>query len=434
MATHTYIFFLGREPQLSEAELKAALRITDQPEPTRSGRVAVLKTDKNIPNNFIDRLGGTDRIAEQVGQFLAIPSPGQVIEALSPTPKKWTVGISAVLQSQKLNLKAFGLDLKKQARAQESRLSFVTPTGKRMQLNAAQVMFNKLDQEPNAELTLLEQDGQILLLKTAQVQDIAAYEKRDTARPARDPKSGMLPPKLAQMMLNIALGEYSREASTSGGSPVGSPADSQQARPRRADAIARGKAGVTGPDEIHILDPFCGSGTVLQEGWLMDCRMTGTDASEAAIRASKRNLASLNTHFRLEPNLVPELTQHDATKPFPRQWHNSFSAAVTEPFLGPPVKAPLSPAVAERRLADLAALYRATFQNIHPSLKTGGAVAFLFPIFFTRGGWFGIPQNVIDGLEKIGYRVVQLNGTVRGITYKRPDALVARELILFKKL
>jgi hypothetical protein len=39
------------------------------------------------------------------------------------------------------------------------------------------------------------------------VQDIDAYAERDFERPMRDAFVGMLPPKLAQIMLNLAVGE-----------------------------------------------------------------------------------------------------------------------------------------------------------------------------------------------------------------------------------
>lgn len=396
----TYIFFLGRERQLSLAELRAALRIASQPEAEDAGAIATLETDTALPENFIDRLGGTDRIAMQIGEFTRVPSPTEILSAIAADlPKKWKVGVSTFVQSEPVDIARLANELKKAARDQNSRLAFITPSSNRTQLNAAQVMFNKLDQPPNMELTLLELGGDIVLLKTIQIQDIVAYEKRDTARPARDPKSGMLPPKLAQIMINIAI-----EGAPSGG------------------------------ENIRILDPFCGSGTVLQEGWLMDYKMFGSDVSEQATKASQKNLAWLTEHFTMDTALQPEISQHDTQNSFPDTWKNSFSAVVTEPYLGPPVKAPLSPALAEERMQDLAAIYRAAFKHVHPLLMPAGVIAFLFPIFFTKDGWFGMPQNVIDGIQKGGYRVVQLDGTARGsLTYKRPDALVARELFVFRK-
>ena len=69
------------------------------------------------------------------------------------------------------------------------------------------------------------------------VQDIEAYAKRDQARPARDAKVGMLPPKLAQVLINLC------------------------------GPLASGSV---------VLDPFCGTGVVLQESLLMGYRAYGT--------------------------------------------------------------------------------------------------------------------------------------------------------------
>jgi hypothetical protein len=43
------------------------------------------------------------------------------------------------------------------------------------------------------------------LARTIFIQDIDAYSARDTGK-TRDMEVGMLPPKLAQMMLSLALG------------------------------------------------------------------------------------------------------------------------------------------------------------------------------------------------------------------------------------
>lgn len=64
-------------------------------------------------------------------------------------------------------------------------------------------------------------------MRTSFVQDIESYTARDQARPMRDARVGMLPPKLAQIIINLALSNN---------------------------------------DITEVLDPFCGTGVVLQEG------------------------------------------------------------------------------------------------------------------------------------------------------------------------
>ena len=72
------------------------------------------------------------------------------------------------------------------------------------------------------------------------VQDIDAYARRDQVRPARDARVGMLPPKLAQILINLC-GELN--------------------------------------DGARILDPFCGTGGILIEAGLIGCKVVGSDVN-----------------------------------------------------------------------------------------------------------------------------------------------------------
>ncbi|MFZ1683180.1 MAG: hypothetical protein WAU88_03525, partial [Candidatus Zixiibacteriota bacterium] len=65
--------------------------------------------------------------------------------------------------------------------------------------------------EGNGWELLVVSDGQTAYLaQTVRIQDIDAYAARDQARPHRDAKVGMLPPKLAQIIINLAIGRLNR--------------------------------------------------------------------------------------------------------------------------------------------------------------------------------------------------------------------------------
>lgn len=399
----TYIFFLGRQLQLCQTELVAAALLHGLSAPRWHGALAIVQSPAPLPERFIDSLGGTYRIAEQIGQFSEPPSVQQILDVLSPLPPKWVMGITD---------KTLAMNIKKESRARGSRVSFVLPAHGKTHLNAAQVLFNKLHQPPNAELAVIEVDGSYLLTRTIQIQDIAAYERRDTARPARNSRSGMLPPKLAQMMLNIAVGHL--------------PNDLRQS-------------------PIHILDPFCGSGVIIQEGWLSGHAMAGSDTNEIAIRFTRKNLDWLVQHFSVNLQLTPEISVHDATRNYPSAWRERFAAIVTEPYLGPALHSALSGAAATKRLRDLDKLYYAAFQNFYPILKPKGIIVFVLPVFTTPAGAVTIPQTAIDGIERIGYRLLKLSSPAEAsakvggraretLLYARPRAFVARELTVWQKL
>jgi tRNA G10 N-methylase Trm11 len=90
----------------------------------------------------------------------------------------------------------------------------------------------------------------IYISRTLSCQDIDAYAKRDTEK-SRDMVVGMMPPKLCQMMINIA-----------------------------------GNNGKQG-----IYDPFCGLGTFLIEGANMGITpIYGSDISARMVEASKTSI------------------------------------------------------------------------------------------------------------------------------------------------
>jgi len=88
--------------------------------------------------------------------------------------------------------------------------------------------------------------------KTIWVQDIDSYSKRDYGK-SRDMDIGMLPPKLSQMMINIAWNENN-----------------------------------------SLYDPFCGLGTVLIEWVYMGIKdIYGSDYNQDMVQATKSNLWNL---------------------------------------------------------------------------------------------------------------------------------------------
>lgn len=127
------------------------------------------------------------------------------------------------------------------------------------------------------------------------VQPFKELSFRDYGRPARDDKSGMLPPKLAQIMINLS-----------------------GANPDRA-----------------ALDPFCGSGTILTEAMLMGFKnIIGSDISGKALRDTKDNIAWIQSKFQIS-NFNFQLFNSGAARISEHTAPNSIDAIITEPYLGP---------------------------------------------------------------------------------------------------
>lgn len=448
---NSYVFFLGSNPALSAAELWTKLTREGYIPRLEAARAEFirLRLDKSLPNDFLKSLGGIDRIARWLGRQSHLWEAKELVEALSPAPergwpKKFSLGIST-LNIGSDYAKKIGFEVKKLLKEKKIKVKFILSQGKTSRLNTAQVIFNGLTSSPGVELTVVKNGDEYFLAKTVQIQDIQAYERRDTRRPVRDARVGMLPPKLAQIMLNL-VPEF-------GGSPP------------------------------VILDPFCGVGTILQEGYLMGYEMIGSDVSERMVGASRENVVWLQSHqqdssrFPRRPqrgrlgrkrlarprrggDTMPArrfkpleesagvsgyLFQHDIRKPLPKDLADKVDAVVTEPDLGEPINTPLPGAELEARWRQSAKLYKEFFINVRPVLKDGGGVVMALPAFrqgpTKNSGFYLFPVSFLDEVKRLGYCWNQLlpyelkqyyAASERGsIIYARPDALVGRELTLW---
>ncbi len=403
-----YFFTLVSHPKLSAAEVLRVLR-QERFTPTvvvASSDFLLLELAQSLSDDFLTRLGGTSRIGVVVAQQEHQYEAEEVARLLSPIDKKIHIGLSAVGIPGSY-AKTLSVALKKALRARGVRMRFIVPKGRSDRLNAAQVLFNKLHRDPHQELTFIHHDGMYYVARTIQVQDIQAYELRDTRRPVRKMHVGMLPPKVAQLMINLV--PYT-------------------------------------VDQPTVYDPFCGSGTVLQEGWLMGYSMVGSDLHPAMIDTTQRNLGWLGEHFTLDSTRRPTVFLHDVRKPFPKELDGRVDAIVTEPYLGKPLSSPLSPTVVGNCMKELGGLYSSFFRSALPILKIHGYILFLIPAFRQsrrRKGFWLFPESFLDEISTLGYRREQLvpagllrwypTGERQTILYARPDALVGREFTLWQK-
>lgn len=406
-----YIFFLGTHPALSAAECFNVLeRENFAPKVLLAqNEFMIVEVNDELPLGFLNKLGGTDRIALVVAKQNELWKAEQLLKALPSVNKnKFTVGMSAVGMPDGFN-KEIAKELKKLFKEEKKGMRFILPANRRSRLNAAQVLFNKLCKEPNRELWFVRHRDEFYLAQTREVQDIEAYETRDTERPSRDARVGMLPPKLAQVMLNLVPN-------------------------------AKNKS-------MTIIDPFCGMGTILQEGWLMGHKMIGTDASERMVEASTANLDWLMSNFKVDEKNEPNVFEHDVRQHFPDNLNNSIDAVVTEPYLGKPISSPLSQDEVNARISTLSELYLRFFADISPTLKKNASILMVLPAVKKKSGDKTIfeyfPDSFIDRVSDIGYSLVQLvpkqiqqyfSSTSRGtLLYARPDAWVGREITLWSK-
>lgn len=387
-----YIALLGRQPELSLAELQATY-----------GRANVLHFTADtavITADSIDitQLGGTikaGRIALDVPSTDWSRLSKKVIQHYT---KEWeaishklTLGISAYdLRVVPRQLQALGLDLKKQVKSRGGSLRLIP--NQDLALGTATSHHNKLGLSDNKiELLIIAnyRTGTVVVAESTGTQNITALARRDQARPRTDAFVGMLPPKLAMIMINLALGEKSLPNSSA---PT-------------------------------ILDPFCGTGTVLQEAALRGFTPYGTDLSEKMVQYSRENLDWFyaTNHLDTPPYTVEQADATEAT------WQQPIDAVVCETYLGQPFSAPPRPEKLREVVGNCNHIITKFLQNIAPQLQSGTPLCIAVPAWADTSGYF-THLPFIDKLGALGYIQARLP-----LLYYREGQVVARELLVLKK-
>lgn len=393
------VCILGRQPALGIAELESLFG-AEHVRPL--GGHALLDIPAEDINFKI--LGGTiktARILAKVGSTdwsrLSEYLVKNVPEHMKYQPEgKFTFGLS--VYGFKVTVKQIertALEVKKAIRG-VGKSARVVPN-KTLSLNSAQVLHNQLTQRGAWELIYIKDGSQTLLAQTLFVQDIEAYGARDQARPARDARVGMLPPKLAQIIVNLAAGPI-RQSS---------------------DGLSR----------IRLLDPFCGTGVILQEALLMGYSVMGTDIDSRMVDYSKKNIRWLFEKYPALDGGV-DIEPADATT---YKWPG-FSTVASEVFLGRPLAKLPDEADLKQIISDANTITKKFLQNLGPQLRTGQTICIAVPAWRKLNRSF-IKLPLIDHLTDMGYNYWDLKHVRREeLVYYREDQVVARRLLRLKKV
>ncbi len=418
------ICILGRQPELGLAELES---LYGADKVRRVGEdAALIEVDPCVL--AFPRLGGSIKLAK-VLTILDTSNWGElekfgietIPEHVQHVPEgKFKLGLSAhgfKVTPKRIN--ATVLSFKKAVKIATRRNVRVIPNNGH-QLSSAQVLHNQLTSPTGWELLFIADGKQTIVAQTIVVQDIESYAARDQARPKRDARVGMLPPKLAQIIINLAAGTL----------PMPKNQSEQDGVCLAPELGAGGKT---------ILDPFCGTGVILQEALLMGYKALGSDLEPRMVAFSQENLEWLTTHMN-EANF--ELSTADATQ---AKWDTPFNLLATETYLGRAFSVQPKPEVLEEVIQDTNVIHKRFLHNLALQTKTGFRMCIAVPAWSTTlrsGRPHGSDSNektksgfkhlkVLDHLEEIGYtRVSFVHGSLDRLVYHRPGQIVARELVV----
>ncbi len=384
------LLLLGRQPALGLAELESlygAAHIT-----SLFPAAALLDIDPALIH--FSRLGGSIKLTRILTE---IPSTDwrniesylyKVLPDISHAMQggKVKLGLSTYgLRIRSSELNSSGLRLKKMLKAEGYSVRVVP--NKATSLNSAQVLHNSLTGPNGIEIVAYRSGTKTYICQTVAEQDIEAYARRDQNRPMRDAKVGMLPPKLAQIIINLA-----------------NPAP-----------------------EATILDPFCGTGVILQEAILMGYGAYGTDLEPRMIDYSKANIDWL--HERTNKNFAIKLETGDAMT---HQWKPLPTTVAGETYLGKPLSREPNETLLHTIMTECDHIHRGALDNLARQLKAGTRLCLAVPAWKVGRGFKHL--KTLDYLRELGYTRMEFRfAKATELIYFREDQIVARELVVLQK-
>ncbi len=364
------------------------------------------------PEFDFERLGGSQKagrvVAELSGDWRRASM--QIVSAYTDAWRthegKITLGISAYgFKASARDIQKTGIILKQKLKSHGVSLR-VIPNAETA-LNTAASHHNKLGLSDNhVELLVVRaSSGKVIVAESVGAQNITALAARDQARPKTDAFVGMLPPKLARMMVNMATG-------------------SSEYLPR--EAVSRQTASSL--QSSTVLDPFCGTGVVLQEAALLGYSVYGTDLSEKMVDYSSQNLNWLTEKYQLDTRVTIEhgdaMTHH---------WRSPIDTVVAETYLGQPFSAPPSPAKLTEVRGNCNHIITSFLRNIATQIPFGTTLCLAVPAWRSSTGSF-THLPFIGSLDSLGYQRIELKHVrPEQLLYYRESQVVARELLILKK-
>jgi len=389
-------FLLGNFPLISAAEIAAVLKLAPDKfifnPPWLQTDITGVEAEK-----LMVRLGGTIKIAEYLGTAKNEDDLARMILGqLSAVSGKAIFGLSAYFGDKNETVdwvEDLGKTIKKTLKEKGASARYVF--NREPALSSVTVQKNNLIKK-GFEFLITRDGGGYSFARTVAVQPFEDWGTRDFGRPERDDVSGMLPPKLARMMLNLS------------------------------------GAG----QESALLDPFCGSGTIISEALALNFKdITGTDISEKAVEDTKKNIEWLKNKMPDTGTKIKIFTAKadDLSKKIPAV---SIDAIVSEPYLGRPLKGRETRTELMKQADELKTLYVSALKELDKILKKNGVVVFILPKFRFGNDWLSV--DLSDTIAKLGWRAEPLLKTedreYGSLLYARSNQRVGREIWRFRKI
>ena len=180
-----------------------------------------------------------------------------------------------------------------------------------------------------------------------------------------------------------------------------------------------------------ILDPFCGTGTILLQGLIQGIEVIGIDKDPKCFRASKENLNQLSMQFPAKDKMKEKwkVFRYDS-RYLSSILTNKVDAIVTEPYLGPFLKEIPETDEAEVIMQELEALYISVLKASNPFLKSDSRVIMIVPEYQYNNNMSILPDLVSIARECS----LKLENQSKFLSVKLPVVIGRQHNIIGRKL
>ncbi len=236
------------------------------------------------------------------------------------------------------------------------------------------------------ELNIIEIDTNILVSKTISVQDIESYSERDFQKPKRDARVWMLPPKLAQILINLSWAKDS------------------------------------------IWDPFCGLWVIPIEAHLMWLtKIVYSDLHQEMVESTQKNLEWLKDHH-LYKNDSLDIAYESFVNDVCNFKNVEVSTVVSEWYLWMPISNFAWRNHIEITDNLLSNIWKHALENFSENkIKT---LVFCLPAFAQESGKIEFLRKTLEIIKQSKYTLLDLSDHLRRtLLYRKNNQFVYREIL-----
>jgi SAM-dependent methyltransferase len=250
---------------------------------------------------------------------------------------------------------------------------------------------NSLLAPPNAEILAIFSHEKLYIARTRVVYDSMLQQYRDESRPFISAEISTSP-KICRTLLNLA----------------------------------GARTGDT------ILDPFCGTGTLLMEAAMLGMKCMGVDIDGDQVQGARSNLKWLSKD-------MGEKLDYDIVKGDSRELTSivkkQVDAVAFEPLLGPIYKSHPLRDEAEQTIEELTTLYRQVLTEISSIIRPDGRIAMTIPVIMIEGDSISVDFRDLTRGTGLGLYRMLSSDSIKSISKSDPLVRIRpdRELIPERK-